>query len=52
MRCCLIGGGGFIRSHLALLLATSARLMEVSGWTPRVPFEAGIEETWNFLASA
>jgi len=30
----------------------SARLREVSGWTPRVPFEAGIEETWNFLASA
>ena len=30
----------------------SARLREVSGWTPRVPFEAGIEETWNFLADA
>lgn len=30
----------------------SARLKEVSGWTPQVPFEAGIEETWNFLASA
>ncbi len=29
----------------------SSRLREVSGWTPRVPFEAGIEETWNFLAS-
>ena len=30
----------------------SARLMEISGWTPRVPFESGIEETWNFLSSA
>jgi nucleoside-diphosphate-sugar epimerase len=30
----------------------SSRLREVSGWIPRVPFEAGIEETWNFLASA
>jgi UDP-glucose 4-epimerase len=30
----------------------SARLREVSGWTPQVPFEAGIEETWNFLAGA
>jgi UDP-glucose 4-epimerase len=30
----------------------SARLREASGWTPRVPFETGIEETWNFLASA
>jgi UDP-glucose 4-epimerase len=30
----------------------SARLREVSGWTPRVPFDAGIEETWNYLLSA
>jgi len=30
----------------------SARLREISGWSPRVPFEAGIEETWNFLANA
>ncbi len=30
----------------------SSRLREVSGWIPRVPFEAGIEETWNFLSSA
>jgi UDP-glucose 4-epimerase len=30
----------------------SARLREVSGWAPRVSFEAGIEETWNFLANA
>ncbi|SRR6266571_8350469 len=30
----------------------SARLREVSGWTPRVPFESGVEETWNFLSGA
>jgi len=30
----------------------SARLREISGWSPRVPFEAGIEETWNFLVNA
>jgi UDP-glucose 4-epimerase len=30
----------------------SARLKEVSGWTPQVPFDAGIEETWNCLLSA
>ncbi len=30
----------------------SARLKEVSGWSPRVPFEAGIEETWNHFAGA
>jgi UDP-glucose 4-epimerase len=29
----------------------SARLRNISGWKPVVPFEAGIEETWNFLAS-
>jgi len=27
----------------------SGKLREVSGWTARVSFEAGIEETWNFL---
>ncbi len=30
----------------------SAKLREVSGWTPLVPFEAGIEDTWRSLASA
>lgn len=30
----------------------STKLTEVSGWTPLVPFEEGIEDTWNFLASA
>ncbi len=30
----------------------SARLNKASGWVPRVPFDAGIEEAWNFLADA
>lgn len=30
----------------------SARLREISGWTPQVPFEAGIGETWNHLVGA
>jgi UDP-glucose 4-epimerase len=30
----------------------SARLREISGWTPQVPFEAGIGETWNHFAGA
>jgi UDP-glucose 4-epimerase len=29
----------------------SAKLREASGWMPMVPFEAGIEDTWRFLAS-
>lgn len=29
----------------------SAKLSAISGWTPRVPFETGIEETWNYLAN-
>ena len=30
----------------------SARLTEISGWKPLVPFEVGIEESWNFLGNA
>lgn len=30
----------------------SARLREISGWTPQVPFEAGIGETWNHFVGA
>jgi UDP-glucose 4-epimerase len=30
----------------------SARLREISGWTPQVPFEAGIGKTWNHFADA
>lgn len=30
----------------------SARLKEISGWTPQVPFEAGIGETWSHFVGA
>jgi UDP-glucose 4-epimerase len=30
----------------------SARLREISGWTPQVPFEAGIGETWSHFVGA
>lgn len=29
----------------------SAKLSGISGWAPRVPFQTGIEETWDFLAN-
>lgn len=29
----------------------SAKLTAISGWRPSIPFEAGIEETWNYFAS-
>jgi UDP-glucose 4-epimerase len=28
----------------------SAKLRGISGWRPSIPFEAGLEETWNYFA--
>jgi UDP-glucose 4-epimerase len=30
----------------------SSRLKKASGWTPQVPFDRGIGETWDFLAAS
>lgn len=30
----------------------SAKLTGISGWKPSIPFETGIEETWNYFAAS